>query len=300
MSSVTYFSRIWTFKTISLDFQSKDGNFRTLFSTWNFGSWKLTPENHWVVDPFQDSDCLNYVFNNVCLSLDSNPLDLQTFQIVSSYWWKMGCDFQIVCWNMVQAYKANVCWPYIQHWWWRVWSVHSNHQLFSRALQMHCYDPDGFEGFMVVGRIALFGDFREWRLWDHGTFIEMCAVSRGAAYALKAAVFFSVSSLELAPVVSAQLLTYPYWELRWSLLRNEMPSPATMSCISGHSPYMICEVWVPRSSMASSVLEPLTISVSKTSSVRSHPCPLPTCSVERDRQIIWALHTQQPSLFWYH
>lgn len=46
-----------------------------------------------------------------------------------------------------------------------------------------------------------------------------------------------------------------------------MPSPATMSCISGHSPYMICEDWVPRNSMASSVLEPLTISVSKTSSL---------------------------------
>ena len=40
--------------------------------------------------------------------------------------------------------------------------------------------------------------------------------SRGAAFALKAAVFFSVSSLELALAVSAQPSIYPYWELRWS------------------------------------------------------------------------------------
>ena len=48
-----------------------------------------------------------------------------------------------------------------------------------------------------------------------------------------------------------------------------------MSCISGHLPYTICEAWVPRSSTASSVLEPLTTSVSKISSpVGSHPYPL--------------------------
>lgn len=110
----------------------------------------------------------------------------------------------------------------------------------------------------------------------------MWAFLRGSAFALKSDVFFSVSSLELGPVVFVQPLIYPYWELRWSLLRNEMPSPATMSCISGHSPYMICEVWVPRSSMASSVLELSTISVSKTSPpAGSHACPLPTCSIER-------------------
>lgn len=90
-------------------------------------------------------------------------------------------------------------------------------------------------------------------------------------------VFFSVSSLELAPVVSAQPSIYLYWELRWLLLRNEMPSHATMSCISGHSPYTIYEVWVPRSSMASSVLEPSTTSVSKTSSpIGSYLYPVPT------------------------
>lgn len=148
-------------------------------------------------------------------------------------------------------------------------------------LQVLRYDPDGFEGFLVVGRIALFGGFWEWWLWDHETFTEMWAFSKGAVFALKAAIFFSVSSLELVPVVFAQPSTYPYWELRWSLLRNEMPSPATMSCISGHSPYMIYEVWVPRSSMASFVLEPLTILVSKTSSpAGSSPCTLPTYSVK--------------------
>lgn len=149
------------------------------------------------------------------------------------------------------------------------------------SLQVLHYDPDGFEIFLVVGRIALFGGFREWWLWDHETFTEMWAFSKGAVFALKAAIFFSVSSLELAPVVFGQPSTYPYWELRWSLLRNEMPSPATMSCISGHSPYMIYEVWVPRSSMASSVLEPLTILVSKTSSpAGSCPHNLPTYSVK--------------------
>jgi hypothetical protein len=88
-------------------------------------------------------------------------------------------------------------------------------------------------------------------------------VLRNAAFALNTAVFFSVSSLELVPVVSAQPLTCPYWEPRWLLSRSEMLSPATMSYTFGPSPYMICEVWVPRSSMASSVLEPSTISVSK-------------------------------------
>lgn len=89
---------------------------------------------------------------------------------------------------------------------------------------------------------------------------------KGSAFALKAAVSFSVSSLEPAPVVSAQPLICPCWELRWSSLRSETPSPATTSCTSGRSPYMTYEVWVPRSSTASSVLGPSTTSVSKISS----------------------------------
>lgn len=89
---------------------------------------------------------------------------------------------------------------------------------------------------------------------------------RGVTLALKAPVSFSVSSLELAPVGSAQPSTCPCWEPRWLLLKSEMPSPATMSYIFGPSPYMISEAWVPRNSTASSVPEPLTISVSNTCS----------------------------------
>lgn len=98
---------------------------------------------------------------------------------------------------------------------------------------------------------------------------------KSAAFALKAAVSFSVSSLEPAPAVSAQPSICPCWELRWSSLRSETPSPATTSCTSGRSPYMTYEVWVPRSSMASSVLGPSTTSVSKISSpMESCLCPL--------------------------
>ena len=113
---------------------------------------------------------------------------------------------------------------------------------------------------------------REWKFLGNGENSPVGTLGNGghevksSAFALKAAVSFSVSSLELAPVVSAQPLICPCWELRWSSLRSETPSPATTSCTSGRSPYMTCEVWVPRSSTASSVLGPSTTSVSKISS----------------------------------
>lgn len=218
----------------------------------------------------------------ISVSLDRNLLDLETLETSQKVlscqlrWHLIFISFleMKTYFNILQIYKVNMSWVYVQHWQLRVSCIHSNHQLFSQAIAGGLLWPRRVQRFL--GRIALFGGFGEWWLHDHETLIEMWTFLRGAPFALKAAVFFSVSSLELAPVVSVQPSTYPYWELKWLLLRNEMPSPATMSCISGHSPYMIYEVWVPRSSMASSVLELLTISVSKTSSpIGSHPYPYP-------------------------
>lgn len=52
--------------------------------------------------------------------------------------------------------------------------IHSNHSSSFKPLQVLCCDPDRFEVFLVMGKIALTGGLQEWWLWYYKTSLEIC------------------------------------------------------------------------------------------------------------------------------
>lgn len=75
-------------------------------------------------------------------------------------------------------------------------------------------------------------------------------------------IVISVWSLGLGPVGWGRRWNWASWELGWCFWRSETPSPGTMCCTYGHSPSMTYGASVPKNSTESSVLAPLTTSVS--------------------------------------